>query len=285
MAFKRGSGHITVYALPEASEALSDGSEPEPTLWRFSSGLHCPDSHRRYSAPTPGMFSFNSAAGACPTCRGFGRVIGVDWGLVIPDGRKTLRNGAVKTIQTPAWAEIQTDLIKYAGDEGIPRDTAWSQMTAEHKQWVIHGDPNYKGNWNKQPPDRGGTQPAAFGHLRPRPVRGVLRGLLQRGHHHRLHPISGDRRRPPRARLVTQPVHAVLDEPAPPLADRRCRHPQILGDILVGQTIRARQHDPRPQRQRLRRLRPTRPPRQLGTLVIGQRQLGLRPPGPRHTPV
>ena len=79
VAFKRGSGHITVYALPE-----EDG---EPDLWRFSSGLHCPDSHRRYSAPTPGMFSFNSAAGACPACRGFGRVIGVDWGLVIPDAK------------------------------------------------------------------------------------------------------------------------------------------------------------------------------------------------------
>jgi len=142
VAFKRGSGHITVYALPEG-----DG---EPELWRFSAGLHCPDSHRRYSAPTPGMFSFNSAAGACPACRGFGRVIGVDWGLVIPDGKKTLRGGAIKPLQTPAWAECQADLIKYAGDAGIPRDTAWAQMTPEHKAWVLEGDPSWKGNWNKQ---------------------------------------------------------------------------------------------------------------------------------------
>ena len=48
------------------------------------------------------MFSFNSAYGACDTCRGFGRVIGVDMGLVIPDVRKTLRNGAIKPMQTPA---------------------------------------------------------------------------------------------------------------------------------------------------------------------------------------
>jgi excinuclease ABC subunit A len=142
VAFKRGGGHITVYALPEG-----DG---EPELWRFSSGLHCPDSHRRYSTPTPGMFSFNSAAGACPACRGFGRVIGVDWGLVIPDAKKTLRGGAIKPLQTPAWAECQADLIKYAGDAGIPRDTAWAQMTPEHKHWVLEGDPAWKGNWNKQ---------------------------------------------------------------------------------------------------------------------------------------
>src|SRR5690606_1060225 len=69
VAFKRGSGHITVYALPESGEQSPDGSEPAPELWRFSSGLPCPDSHRRYSPPTPGAFSFTSAAGACPTCR------------------------------------------------------------------------------------------------------------------------------------------------------------------------------------------------------------------------
>ena len=100
VAFKRGSGHITVYALPEG-----DG---EPDLWRFSAGLHCPESHR-YSAPTPGMFSFNSAVGACPTCRGFGRVIGVDWGLVIPDGKKTLRAAPSNPLQTPAWEDSQKD--------------------------------------------------------------------------------------------------------------------------------------------------------------------------------
>ncbi|HYR26640.1 MAG TPA: excinuclease ABC subunit UvrA, partial [Aquabacterium sp.] len=141
VAFKRGSGHITVYALAD---------EGEPELWRFSAGLHCPDSHRRYSTPTPGMFSFNSAAGACPHCRGFGRVIGVDWGLVIPDAKKTLRGGAIKTIQTPAWAECQAELIKYAGEAGVPRDLAWSQMTPEHKHWVIEGDPAWKGQWQKQ---------------------------------------------------------------------------------------------------------------------------------------
>ena len=141
VAFQRGGGHVTVYALQDEADA---------ELWRFSSGLHCPDSHRRYSAPTPGMVSFNSAAGACPTCRGFGRVIGVDFGLVIPDGKKTLRNGAIKPMQTPAWADSQADLIKYAGDASIPRDTAWSQLTAEQKAWVIDGDPNWKGHWNKQ---------------------------------------------------------------------------------------------------------------------------------------
>ena len=144
VALKRGSGRCDVHVLPE------DASDEPPPVWRFSQGLHCPDSDRRYSHPTPAMFSFNSAFGACETCRGFGRVIGVDWGLVIPDARKTLRNGAVKPLQTPAWKECQDDLIKYAGDAGIPRDTAWSQLSETQRAWVIDGSPHWTGNWKKQ---------------------------------------------------------------------------------------------------------------------------------------
>lgn len=141
VALKRGSGRVNVYVLAEAGE---------PQLWRFSTGLHCPDSDIRYSDPQPALFSFNSAMGACDTCRGFGRVIGVDYGLVIPDHRKTLRSGAIKPMQTPAWKECQDDLLKYGGEAGIPRDTPWSQLTQAQRDWVIDGSPHWNGNWNKQ---------------------------------------------------------------------------------------------------------------------------------------
>jgi len=140
LALKRGGGRVNVYA----------GEEGMQDLWRWSTGLHCPESDLRYADPQPAMFSFNSAFGACEACRGFGRVIGVDWGLVIPDERKTLRSGAIKTLQTPAWKECQDDLMKYAGEAGIPRDTAWSQLTAGQREWVIEGSPHWTGNWNKQ---------------------------------------------------------------------------------------------------------------------------------------
>ncbi|MBZ8139004.1 excinuclease ABC subunit A [Rubrivivax gelatinosus] len=138
LALKRGGGRLTVHVG-------DDG-----TTWKYSTGLHCPESDIRYAEPQPAMFSFNSAYGACDTCRGFGRVIGVDFGLVIPDERKTLRNGAIKPLQTPAWADCQDDLIKYAGEAGIPRDTAWNQLTPAQRDWVIEGSPSWTGNWNKQ---------------------------------------------------------------------------------------------------------------------------------------
>lgn len=139
LALKRGSGRLNVFA----------GDDGQDT-WRYSTGLHCPESDIRYAEPQPALFSFNSAWGACDTCRGFGRVIGVDWGLVMPDERKTLRNGVIKPLQTPAWAECQDDLIRYAGEAGIPRDTAWNQLTKAQRDWVIEGSPHWNGNWNKQ---------------------------------------------------------------------------------------------------------------------------------------
>ena len=142
LAIKRGGGRLNVY--------WSSDAEATPELWRFSTGLHCPDSDLRYSDPIPSMFSFNSAVGACDTCRGFGRVIGVDYGLVIPNDKLTLRAGAIKTIQTPAWVETQEDLMRHAEAEGIPRDTPWYKLSQEHKDWVIHGSPLWKGKWNHQ---------------------------------------------------------------------------------------------------------------------------------------
>jgi excinuclease ABC subunit A len=142
VALKRGSGRMSVYALK---------GEEEYDCWKFSTGLHCPDSDIRYADPIPSMFSFNSPVGACEVCRGFGRVIGVDWGLVIPNDKLTLRAGAIRPIQTPAWSECQDDLMRHAETAGIPRDTPWYKLTADQKKWVIEGASNYKeGNWNKQ---------------------------------------------------------------------------------------------------------------------------------------
>ena len=144
------SSAANVSIAAEGGNQLASGAAGERTLmWRFSAGLHCPESDLRYPEPMPSMFSFNSAVGACETCRGFGRVIGVDLGLVIPNEKLTLRSGAIKTIQTPAWKEAQDDLMRHAEAAGIPRDTPWFKLTKEQQQWVIEGSPNWNGKWNQ----------------------------------------------------------------------------------------------------------------------------------------
>ena len=141
VAIKRGGGRLNVY--------VQGANDAEEQMWRFSTGLHCPDSDTRYTDPTPSLFSFNSAMGACTTCKGFGRVIGVDYGLVIPNDKLTLRAGAVKVMQTPAWKEAQDDLMRHAEAAGIPRDTPWYKLTPDQQGWVINGSPNWNGKWSQ----------------------------------------------------------------------------------------------------------------------------------------
>ena len=140
-AIKVGQGRVNIHAQDDTPHAP----------WRYSTDLHCPDCDIHYQDPTPSLFSFNSPLGACDTCRGFGRVIGVDYGLVIPDESKTLREGAVKPWQTPSNKECQDDLEKYAKKRGIPLDTPWRDLSKAQRHWAIHGEPEWV-SWKKSWP-------------------------------------------------------------------------------------------------------------------------------------
>ena len=142
-ALRVGQGKVNVY--PQ-----SDG-ETFGAAWRFSSDLHCPDCNIHYQDPTPSLFSFNSPLGACDTCRGFGRVIGLDFGLVLPDESKSIRDGAIKPWQTPAFNECQTDIEKYAKKRGVPLDVPFNKLSAAHKKWVLEGEPEWA-SWSKSWP-------------------------------------------------------------------------------------------------------------------------------------
>jgi excinuclease ABC subunit A len=127
---------------------LVDAEDPPQTLdtWKYSNELHCANCDLSYRDAVPSLFSFNSPVGACETCRGFGRIIGIDYGLVIPDETKTLAGGAVKPWQTKSNKECQDDLVKFAKKRGIPLDTPWYALTPEQQRWVIDGE----GKWEKK---------------------------------------------------------------------------------------------------------------------------------------
>jgi len=119
--------------------------------WKFSTHLHCPDCDIAYSEPTPAAFSFNSPLGACETCRGFGRVIGVDFGLVVPNESLTLRGGCVRTWQSPSFKDCQDDLVKYAKKRGIPLDIPFKELKPSDKTWVLEGEKEWV-SWRKSWP-------------------------------------------------------------------------------------------------------------------------------------
>ncbi len=125
-----------------------DASGRPAAPWRFSSSLHCPDCDLQYRDPAPSAFSFNSPIGACETCRGFGRVIGIDYGLVVPDESKSIAQGAVKPWQSQSYSECQDDLRRFAARRGIPTDVPWRDLTAGQRRWVLEGEgPWEDGKW------------------------------------------------------------------------------------------------------------------------------------------
>ncbi len=142
-ALRVGQGKVNVFPL--------DGEGKPGAAWRFSSDLHCAECDIHYGEPTPAAFSFNSPVGACDTCRGFGRVIGVDYGLVVPDEGKTLREGAVRPWQTASFRECQDDLEKYAKKRGMRLDVPWRELKAEERKWVLEGEPEWV-SWRKSWP-------------------------------------------------------------------------------------------------------------------------------------
>ncbi|MEY4763176.1 MAG: hypothetical protein RLZZ200_3032 [Pseudomonadota bacterium] len=131
-ALRAGQGRISVHAL--------DDGGAETAVWRWSTDLHCADCDLSYAEAVPSSFSFNSPLGACDCCKGFGRVIGIDYGLVVPDTQKTLAQGAIKPWQTPTGKECQDDLEKHAKAAGIPLDRPWQELTPAQLEWVLKGD-------------------------------------------------------------------------------------------------------------------------------------------------
>ena len=112
-------------------------------MFLFSSGLHCARCDLEYREPTPALFSFNHPIGACPACRGFGRTIAINYAAAVPDWSKTLAAGAVKPWQTPANAECQDDLMKFARRRGAPTNSPFGDLPQKWRDWVIEGDKGY----------------------------------------------------------------------------------------------------------------------------------------------
>ena len=138
----RGQGRMAVHLQGD------DGADVG--VWRYSDNFACADCGIDYEQPTPSLFSFNSPIGACEACRGFGRVIGVDLGLVIPDHAKSLAEGAVKPWQTASFKECQQELVKYGRAAGIDLDTPWAELQESTRRWVIEGGDDWTGDWRRQ---------------------------------------------------------------------------------------------------------------------------------------
>ena len=132
-AYHFGKGKLVVHPLPRPQTSVP-----------FSNRFHCAACDLDYREPSPALFSFNHPVGACPECKGFGRVIGIDYDLAVPDRSLSLNDGAVKPWRTGTGAECQSDLTKSCKKLRVPMDVPFRELSAEHQRWVIDGDAGYQ---------------------------------------------------------------------------------------------------------------------------------------------
>ena len=131
------------FARGEASLRLQVGDDaaPEPKSERRT----CPVHGGEFPDPNPSLFSFNSPYGVCPTCKGFGDVLEFDPGRVIPDPRKTLREGAIDPWAGSWRAHFAKKLEDVSKRHGVPLDVAWSKLSPAHKSIVLDGTTGFRG--------------------------------------------------------------------------------------------------------------------------------------------
>lgn len=110
---------------------------------RFSNRLHCASCDIDYTEPSPALFSFNHPVGACPVCKGFGRIISIDYNLAMPDLSRTLAEGVVKPWLSGQSAECQQDLMRTCRRLSVPTDVPFEQLSERWQKLVVDGEPGY----------------------------------------------------------------------------------------------------------------------------------------------
>ncbi len=109
----------------------------ESRLHRFSTKFEADGI--TFEEPTDQMFSFNSPVGACPTCEGFGKVIGIDEHLVIPNRALSVYDGAVMCWRGEKMGEWLTEFLREAPAHDFPIFTPYYELTKEQKDYLWHG--------------------------------------------------------------------------------------------------------------------------------------------------
>ncbi len=107
----------------------------------FNERFECKRCGAVYQEPEPRLFSFNSPYGACPRCQGFGNTIDFDMDLVVPDKARSLEGGAIEPWTKPRYRYLMQDLRRYARSRGIPLNVPFRDLSPEHQELILRGDP------------------------------------------------------------------------------------------------------------------------------------------------
>ena len=129
-AFYEGGGEMMLRFLPAG------------ILHRFNSRFEADGIV--FQEPTDQLFAFNSPLGACPECEGFGKIMGIDERLVIPNSALSLYEGCVQCWRGEKMSEWKTWFIRFNSERGFPVHKPYYELTQAEKDWLWHGKPSDK---------------------------------------------------------------------------------------------------------------------------------------------
>ncbi|MBD0372736.1 MAG: excinuclease ABC subunit UvrA [Pyrinomonadaceae bacterium] len=133
----------TCFQEGHGTAIIETAGEAEARRLRFSERFECKYDGTVYAPPEPRLFSFNNPYGACPTCQGFGNIIGLDLDLVIPNPALSLNEGAIEPWTKPQHDWARTELRRFCRQERIPLDVPFNQLSRADQRAIVEG----KGNW------------------------------------------------------------------------------------------------------------------------------------------
>ena len=98
----------------------------------------------KFEEPNDNMFSFNSPLGACPTCEGFGSIIGIDEKLVIPNSSLSVYDGCVQCWHGDKMGNWRSEFIRRAATDNFPIFEPYYKLDRKYKDMLWHGLPSEK---------------------------------------------------------------------------------------------------------------------------------------------
>ena len=141
------SDRDTIARLVDSCETAFYEGHGEAVLQFVPDGEHYVFSTRfeadgiTFEEPSDKLFAFNSPMGACPECEGFGKVIGIDEQMVIPNTALSLYDGAVVCWRGEKMSEWKEWFIRCNSERGFPIFKPYFELTQDEKDWLWHGCP------------------------------------------------------------------------------------------------------------------------------------------------
>jgi excinuclease ABC subunit A len=109
--------------------------------YQFSTSIGCPEGNSKITPPRPNLFSFNHPLGACPSCKGFGKVLRPDPAKVVPNPNLSIKEGAIAPWSGEAGKSEKRKLYTFCEKLNISITSPWRELQEEHKNLLF----NYKG--------------------------------------------------------------------------------------------------------------------------------------------